>query len=273
MIFKSVRTASCSFIVLFSAIASAAGEATNIDNASDAASIYRVEPLRDGLIIGSTTLGTIWAYAESGRLIHPRCPCNISEVNSFDRPVIGNTNDFLDHVSDVTVAAAVAFPIVLDLYDVGWSKEFAEDMTVLAETLSINGGLVTLAKYTVQRPLPRTYQGDPDLVDNPRGYRSFYSGHTSVALSAMSTAVVTHRLRHPEDVWPIYAAAAVGASVAYERVAAGRHFYTDVIVGGLVGTAVGVTVPLLHRRSQADEQSIVLLPFEDGAVAVWKIKF
>jgi membrane-associated phospholipid phosphatase len=235
-------------------------------------SIYRIEPLRDGLIIGVTSLGSLYAYASSDRLIHPRCPCDVMEVNSIDRQVIGNQSDLLDHVSDYTVAAAVAFPVALDWFDVGWSKEFGEDMTVLAESLSVNGGLVTLAKYTTQRPLPRTYQNDPSLVYNPRGYRSFYSGHTSVALSAMSTAVMTHRYRHPEDRWPIVLTAAVGASVAYERIAAGRHFYTDVIVGAIVGTAIGVSVPYLHHRGDEANTTFAVTPQEDGAMVVWKIK-
>jgi len=34
-----------------------------------------------------------------------------------------------------------------------------------------------------------------------------------------------------------------------ERVAAGRHFYTDVAVGAVAGAAVGTLVPLAHRRA------------------------
>jgi membrane-associated phospholipid phosphatase len=32
------------------------------------------------------------------------------------------------------------------------------------------------------------------------------------------------------------------------RVEAGKHFYTDVLVGAVVGSAIGVAVPMLHRK-------------------------
>ena len=66
-----------------------------------------------------------------------------------------------------------------------------EDATVYVDTLSVNGALVTAAKYIVQRPLPRTYAGDPALVNQPGGYRSFYSGHTSLVVAALSATAVT----------------------------------------------------------------------------------
>ena len=58
-------------------------------------------------------------------------------------------------------------------------------------------------------------------------------------------------LKHPEA--PIGAKVAVFASsyavagtVAVLRVVAGRHFWTDVLVGSAVGITIGTLVPLLH---------------------------
>jgi membrane-associated phospholipid phosphatase len=42
--------------------------------------------------------------------------------------------------------------------------------------------------------------------------------------------------------------AAVGGTVAAERVLAGHHFYSDVAVGALAGFAVGALVLFLHER-------------------------
>ena len=42
--------------------------------------------------------------------------------------------------------------------------------------------------------------------------------------------------------------------ISYERVRAGQHFPTDVIMGALVGAGIGVLVPHLHRRRQTQEQ-------------------
>jgi membrane-associated phospholipid phosphatase len=52
--------------------------------------------------------------------------------------------------------------------------------------------------------------------------------------------------------WPwIHAGgAAAAAAVAYFRIAADKHWLTDVAVGAAIGSAIGVALPLLlHRGS------------------------
>jgi membrane-associated phospholipid phosphatase len=248
--------------------------AADVDRGPDPpASIYVVQPWLDGSLIGLGAALSLYAYSDSGNLIHRRCPCDANEVNSLDRTAIGNKNDFLDRTSDISAAVAVIFPVALDWYDVGFSKQMAEDMTVYAESLSLNSGLVTLAKYAVQRPLPRTYDGDRDLIDHPGGYRSFYSGHTSTTFAALSTAAMTHTLRHPGELWPWYLTALFGTSVAYERVQAGRHFPSDVLMGAAAGTAVGIATPYFHRKPGLANPSFAILPLDDGLYANWKMVF
>ena len=213
-------------------------------------SVYRVNPLADGSIIGASALAIILPYAFASDLIHPHCPCDPAGVNALDRHVIGNHNKFLDDASDVTAGVVMLAPALLDSLDVGVSRGLVEDLTVYAETLAVNGALVTAVKYMVQRPLPRTYAGDPALLNQPGGYRSFYSGHTSLVVAALSATAVTLEARHHQHFWPWILVAAVGGVVAAERVAAGRHFYTDVAVGAVAGAAVGTLVPLAHRHDE-----------------------
>ncbi len=236
-------------------------------------SIYHIEPWTDGGIIALGVGITIFAYADSENLIHVTCPCNPSDVNSFDRAVIGNKNDGLEHISDLTAAAASVFPAVLDYFDVGLSKEFAENMTVYAEVISVNNALVTIAKYEIQRPLPRTYDGDPNLVQSPGGYRSFYSGHTSLTFAALSAAAMTRSLRHEGEWWPWVLTGVVGTSVAYERVEAGRHFYTDVLVGAAIGTTLGILIPKWHHDQKFKDQTIGFMPIAGGAAGLWRFNF
>jgi membrane-associated phospholipid phosphatase len=215
-------------------------------------SVYRVKPAVDGSIIGASVLAIILPYAFASDLIHPHCPCDPAAVNALDRHVIGNHNKFLDDASDVTAGLVMLVPPLLDGLDVGVSRVLVEDLTVYAETLAVNGALVTAVKYIVQRPLPRTYAGDPTLLNQPGGYRSFYSGHTSVVVAALSAMAVTLEARHGQHIWPWVLVAAVGGMVAAERVAAGRHFYTDVAVAAVAGAAAGTLVPLAHRRDEQD---------------------
>ena len=50
---------------------------------------------------------------------------------------------------------------------------------------------------------------------------------------------------------PWVATVAIGGSVAVERVLAGRHFYTDVLVGAAAGLVVGTTVSWVHLRDRS----------------------
>lgn len=234
-------------------------------------SVYQIDPWADGLIIGVTSLGVTGAYYDSDLLIQARCPCDPNELNSLDRSVVGNKDDNMDRLSDVGVVTAVALPLYLDWRELGLSKEFKEDTVVFIESLTVNASLVTFAKYNVQRPLPRTYDGDPSLVHSSRGYRSFYSGHTSTVFAALSTAAYTHNLRNGSQAWPWVVTAAFGAGVGYARIAAGKHFYTDVIVAAGMGTAVGILVPWLHSRERL--RNLSLLPMEDGLAVSWKRSF
>jgi membrane-associated phospholipid phosphatase len=77
---------------------------------------------------------------------------------------------------------------------------------------------------------------------------------------------MTATLRYDAGAWPWVATGLLGTSVAVERVLAGRHFYTDVIVGAVAGTVFGVTIPLLHRRGDGAPR-LTAVPVR-GGVAV-----
>lgn len=254
---------------VFLCVTTPADAAFSTDSKEPIQSEYHLNPAIDAAAITTATLANALPYAFASKLIQPRCPCDPNEVNSFDRGVIGNNNHFLDSLSDVSLSVAVAGPVLLDALDVGINSVFWEDFTVYVETLSVSGAFTTLAKYTVQRPLPKVYAGqDPALISEPGGYRSFYSGHSSLTFSALTAASFTYNLRHSSSAWPWVMTGVFGTSVALERVAAGRHFYTDVIVGAIAGAGIGLLVPWLHERADVtkgeNKRVISLVPSEDG---------
>ncbi len=164
-------------------------------------------------------------------------------------------------------------PLAIDLLAVGANEVWVEDAVVFSEVLALNGALVTLAKYTVQRPLPRVYAGqDPALARSPGGYRSFYSGHTSITFAALFATAYTIDARYGQGAWPWIGATAIGTAVAVERVAAGRHFYTDVMVGAVAGSAFGIVVPWLHERKDHGGPSVSIAPTDGGAMLAWSGK-
>ena len=215
----------------------------------DPAAIYDLSLPIDTAVIALSAVGILVPYALSSHLIHPSCPCSPSSVNGFDRGVIGNSSDAAGWISDATVALAIVVPPVADWLALRRSRPFLDDLVVFVESLSVNGALVTAAKYAVQRPIPRVYS-DPSLAGDPGNYRSFYSGHTSLTFAALSTTSVTLDARYGLTWQPWLATVLIGASVGVERVLGGYHFYTDVLVGAAAGVAVGTGVAVLHLHAR-----------------------
>lgn len=242
---------------------------TNTPAAERDSSVYALDLRWDIPITLVALTGIIVPNALTSALIKPSCPCDPSSVNAFDRWAIGHASNTADSLSTVTQDAAIVIPVVADLFDARGSTAFLEDAVVFGETIAVNGAMATAAKYTVQRPIPRVYTGNPAYVNSPSDYRSFYSGHTSTTFAALSAAAMTYQLRHGDAWWPWLVTAVVGTSVGAERVLAGRHFPTDVLVAGLAGTAVGVVVPWLHAKARFGDSRLMLSPAAGGVQLAW----
>jgi membrane-associated phospholipid phosphatase len=226
----------------------------------DPDSVYDVSLWTDGAIIvagGGVALGL---YAFGSGLIHPSCPCDPQTVNGFDRPTIGNHDDFAYQLATTTVGLTLLGPVVLDALDLRRARPVFEDTVVFAEAIAISGGLVTATKYAVQRPFPRTYAGQPDILNNDSGYRSFYSGHTALTFTALGVTSMTVGRRYGHWALPWIATVVIGASVAAELVLAGWHFPTDVITGAALGTASGVIVPVTHFTALPVRPVVSVMP-------------
>ena len=85
----------------------------------------------------------------------------------------------------------------------------------------------------------------PDGSDN----ESFYSGHTSDAFAMVIALYTTHRLRHDEDAnhW-LFVGLPFAALTGYLRIAADKHYASDVLAGAAAGSVVGWVIPELHKR-------------------------
>src|SRR5690606_17122281 len=80
-------------------------------------------------------------------------------------------------------------------------------------------------------------------------YRSYFSGHTSVPF-ALATAQCVHHARvglSGSRPWiPCVLGLAVAATSGTLRIVSDYHYATDVVSGAMVGTLIGLGVPLLH---------------------------
>lgn len=203
-------------------------------------------------------------YVVGKELRPPYCglSCDKSKVNALDRGVIGNHSQWASDVSDGLLYGTVVYPAVFDAIDV-WINEpctkeswagFGRDTLVIGEVLTLNLALNTAIKYAVGRPRPLVY--DPSFSDQERlssdAGLSFYSGHSSTTFAMATAYSYLFTLRHPHSplvapMWILTEGAA--AFTAGLRVAAGMHFWTDILTGGAIGLALGTLVPFLHTRA------------------------
>jgi membrane-associated phospholipid phosphatase len=252
-------------LLLASAFAAASHAAAGEPPATRSPDVYRVDPAVDGAIIAAATAATLVPWLLEDRIIDVRCPCDPAEVPRWERFAIGNESPAADLASNATLAAAAIGPAFWSLVTTrGDPSAFWHDATILAEATLVTGALTTTTKYFVwQRPIPLAYEGAPDYVDEPGSYRAFWSGHTATVAASLTAWAWTHRLRKGPAAWPFLLAAAGTASVAFERIAGGHHFPTDVIVGAIVGGAIGTAVPLLHARDRRGNR-IAIVPRRQG---------
>lgn len=137
----------------------------------------------------------------------------------------------------------------------GAIEEAPVDALITAEATILAADLNQLVKFVAarERPfvhhLPRAPNGVRPLTDSPSDDNlSFYSGHTNLAfaLAASSSTVAFLRgYRLAPLILGIGAAAA--CSVGYLRIAADKHYFSDVIVGAALGSLVGAFVPLVFH--------------------------
>jgi membrane-associated phospholipid phosphatase len=190
--------------------------------------------------------------------------------------------------SDLLVSVNIAFPLLVDSLIVAYwyrrSPDVAAQTALIAvESMAIASALqgVTSAVLGRERPYGRdcgtTVPSDlSECAGNDR-YRSFFSGHTTMAFAAAGVTCA-HHATHELFGDPAADALACGATLATAttagmmRIVGLKHYITDVATGAAVGTLTGLGVPwLLHYGPLAEiapksdsGASFTVLPHEKG---------
>lgn len=186
--------------------------------------------------------------------------CNWCVPGSFDVDVRDalrwHNTDRAHQMSNVTgfVLAPVAAIGIVSV--AGWdapgdpTSRWLDDALPILESGVAASLFSQAAKFAVgrQRPFVR-FDEDPNRVANVDDNLSFYSGHTTLAFSlAVSAGMVVHyrNYRLEPVVW--ITGLSIATATGYLRIAADKHYFTDVAVGAGAGAAIGVVVPtMLHR--------------------------
>ena len=249
-----------------------ASPAPPVPSASPAPPVPPAHPFRARLAVDLPVIAATAAIGLASELVGKEqvwagCGgCDPARINALDRGVVGNHNPAARAYSDIGLYTAIGLPFALDLGDAliqrgrdgsatrgrhmrGW----ATDAVVLLETFTVNYAATNLVKFAVRRPRPYSYDPDSEVADPTANDArlSFFSGHASTAFAMTAAYASLFQARHPRSRWvaPVWVIGmSLASTTAIARVAAGKHFWTDVLTGAVVGSAIGVALPALHRR-------------------------
>ena len=148
----------------------------------------------------------------------------------------------------------------------GRSDDFVDNSIVIVQAATFALDLNQLVKYTVMRARPAQLAAprDPEVVGHDVNL-SFYSGHTTLAFSLATAGGMVASIRGYRWSGVVWGAGlTAAAATGYFRMAADKHYLSDVLVGALIGAGFGVAIPLLHRRCPA--LRVVATPVGEGAL-------
>jgi membrane-associated phospholipid phosphatase len=158
-----------------------------------------------------------------------------------------------DIISDVTgyysaPAVTMGLLVASTWNDRDWRRWFDDTVPVLQSAIFCSV-LHHVTKFSVGRRRPFVRFPDEGFEPGTDDEMSFWSGHTSLAFSlAVSAGVVAHQRDYAVEPAVWIAGLTLATATGYLRIAADQHYFTDVLVGAVVGSAIGVAVPLLLHR-------------------------
>ncbi len=153
--------------------------------------------------------------------------------------------------------------------DEGRVSDTGVNALVVGEATSVAMLLNSIAKVSFARERPFVHAlpedqkaSTPSPGDNNV---SFFSGHATwtFALATSAGTVASMRgYRLAPVVWSV--GLMLATSTSYLRMAGDKHYFTDVLGGALVGSAVGVALPLIFHRPVSKHVTVSAYPISGG---------
>ncbi len=218
----------------------------------------------------SAAVGAVWLV--SNTVLKDKLAadnCRWCKPPSFDKAVrdkvLWNNTDRADLLS--TIDAYIVAPVIgltllaISDHDASWGR-LLDDTIPVAETIAISQLLTQAIKFSVGRRRPYKV-ADPSKEYTTEENLSFTSGHASLGFAITASAGIICHWRHywtEPYVWGT--GIALSLTTEYLRMAADKHYLSDVIAGGLIGIGSGLLIPRLMR------QDIKIAPIPGGAAVV-----
>lgn len=189
----------------------------------------------------------------------PKSLQNRDKLLPWDRPLAGRYSESADRASDIGTVLAIA-PLTVGA--IAWYQgasngtEFATFTLMFAQAIAIGNGINLAARSLDVWPRPYMYSEQGSGKEKresakAEAYGSFFSGHATAAFTVATFTDEWFRTTNPNSPYKGIVRATAYSLAGLEsalRVAAGKHYLTDVVVGALVGTGVSLGILELHRN-------------------------
>ncbi|MCU0608333.1 MAG: phosphatase PAP2 family protein [Chitinispirillaceae bacterium] len=253
---------------------SAIGETAPSDSLSG--SNYKLSVKTDLPLSGIGLAGCIGAFlAETSPASLTRAEISLlsrDDVNAMDRNATFHYSHNAGRASDVLSGVLIVAPLGL-ITAIRGRNSVTTFSVMYAEVLMLAYALPSLGKQLSGRARPYLYNPDVPL-ENKLGsdaLSSFFSRHTTIAFASACylSTVFDDAYPHSESGrWVRIAALSAASATGYLRYAAGQHFPSDILVGALVGSAIGFGVPFAHTHG-SKKIRVSLNHGEPGVFLLW----
>jgi len=233
---------------------------------------YKLETGREAIMLGGGFGLGVLALSLEGNIeslkFNDLQNLSRENVNAFDRGATYNWSPDASSVSDYLLNFMLIAPTALLASD-KVRDDFGTFSAMYIENLLLSFAAVHTTKIISKRNRPYMYNKNVPLKykSDSSSRLSFFSGHTTHAFSSAVFLSTVYAEYYPDSnlkpyVWGL---TLLSASITgYLRYTSGNHFPTDILMGALVGSAIGYLIPLIHKVDKIDEQpGIALAQFQN----------
>lgn len=215
-------------------------------------------------------VGAAWLTSQLIQDSFAATDCRWCEPPGFDRAtrnaLVWNNQDRAQLLSNLN--AYVVSPIfglgllIASDHDASASR-LIDDLLPIAETVVMVEVVIQVLKAAVGRQRPYAHFDTTEAAPTTDDNASFPSGHSSLGFAITTSAGVIAHWRHYKTepyIWGV--GITLSLTTEYLRIAADRHYLSDVVLGGLLGAGAALLVPRLMRRE------LLIVPVSNGAALV-----
>jgi len=174
-------------------------------------------------------------------------------VPSFDRWACQKFSPKADDLSDTFLNICAFSPLLMFASPrLDWDQKWTYGLMYI-ETGILTYSITEITKLFSKRIRPYAYNSEVPMRDKLKSSgarKSFFSGHTSISFASVVFLAQTYGAFHPDSRWkPLVWCTGLSTAtlVGVLRILSGKHFPTDVLVGAIVGSFIGIIIPKLHK--------------------------